>query len=142
MPHIGASTSEAEVNCAVMASEQVVDFLKNGNIINSVNFPRIRLSRSTDHRLIVINKNEPGMIGKIAEFIANKKLNISDMVNKSRDDIAINLIDLDSEPPKELIDVNAMLGAGSPEHPDGDNAFSPDGIIMNHAYSILDIQEY
>ena len=54
--------------------------------------------------LIVINKNEPGMIGKIAEFIANKKLNISDMVNKSRDDIAINLIDLDSEPPKELIE--------------------------------------
>ena len=69
-----------------------------------VNFPRIKLSRSTDHRLIVINKNEPGMIGKIAEFIANKKLNISDMVNKSRDDIAINLIDLDSEPPKELIE--------------------------------------
>ena len=103
LPHIGASTSEAEVNCAVMAAEQVVDFLKNGNIINSVNFPRIKLSRSTDHRLIVINKNEPGMIGKIAEFIANKKLNISDMVNKSRDDIAINLIDLDSEPPKELI---------------------------------------
>ena len=104
LPHIGASTSEAEVNCAVMAAEQVVDFLKNGNIINSVNFPRIKLSRSTDHRLIVINKNEPGMIGKIAEFIANKKLNISDMVNKSRDDIAINLIDLDSEPPKELIE--------------------------------------
>ena len=104
LPHIGASTSEAEVNCAVMAAEQVVDFLKNGNILNSVNFPRIKLSRSTDHRLIVINKNEPGMIGKIAEFIANKKLNISDMVNKSRDDIAINLIDLDSEPPKELIE--------------------------------------
>ena len=104
LPHIGASTSEAEVNCAVMAAEQVVDFLKNGNIINSVNFPRIKLSRSTDHRLVVINKNEPGMIGKIAEFIANKKLNISDMVNKSRDDIAINLIDLDSEPPKELIE--------------------------------------
>jgi len=104
LPHIGASTSEAEVNCAVMAAEQVVDFLKNGNIINSINFPRIKLSRSTDHRLVVINKNEPGMIGKIAEFIANKKLNISDMVNKSRDDIAINLIDLDSEPPKELIE--------------------------------------
>ena len=104
LPHIGASTSEAEVNCAVMAAKQVVDFLKNGNIVNSVNFPRIQLSRSTDHRLIVINKNEPGMIGKIAEFIANKKLNISDMVNKSRDDIAINLIDLDSEPPKELIE--------------------------------------
>ena len=104
LPHIGASTAEAEVNCAVMAAEQVVDFLKNGNIINSVNFPRIKLSRSTDHRLVIINKNEPGMIGNIAEFIADKKLNISDMVNKSRDDIAVNLIDLDGEPPKELIE--------------------------------------
>ena len=104
LPHIGASTSEAEVNCAVMAAEQVADFLKNGNIRNSVNFPRIKLSRSTDYRLIVINKNEPGMIGKIAEFIANEKLNISDMVNKSREDIAINLIDLDTKPPKQLIE--------------------------------------
>ena len=103
MPHIGASTAEAEVNCAVMAAKQVVDFLKNGNIMNSVNFPRIKLSRSTDHRLVIINKNEPGMIGKIAEFIANEKLNISDMVNKSREDIAINLIDLDSKPSRELI---------------------------------------
>ena len=104
LPHIGASTSEAEVNCAVMAAEQIADFLKNGNIRNSVNFPRIKLSRSTDYRLIVINKNEPGMIGKIAEFIANEKLNISDMVNKSREDIAINLIDLDTKPPKQLIE--------------------------------------
>ena len=103
LPHIGASTAEAEVNCAVMAAKQVVDFLKNGNIMNSVNFPRIKLSRSTDHRLVIINKNEPGMIGKIAEFIANEKLNISDMVNKSREDIAINLIDLDSKPSRELI---------------------------------------
>ncbi len=102
LPHIGASTLEAEVNCSVMAVEQVIDFLKNGNIINSVNFPRIRLSRSADHRLIIINKNAPGMIGKIAEFIAKEKLNISDMVNKSREDIAINLIDLDNEPPAEL----------------------------------------
>jgi len=102
LPHIGASTIEAEVNCSVMAVEQVTDFLKNGNIINSVNFPRIRLSRSADHRLIIINKNAPGMIGKIAEFIAKEKLNISDMVNKSREDIAINLIDLDNEPPAEL----------------------------------------
>ena len=103
LPHIGASTAEAEVNCAVMAAEQVADFLKNGNIINSVNFPRVKLSRSTEHRLIIINKNEPGMIGKIAEIIADGRLNISDMVNKSREDIAINLIDLDSKPPKELI---------------------------------------
>ncbi len=103
LPHLGASTLEAEVNCAVMAAEQVVDFLKNGNINNSVNFPKTKLSRSTDHRLVIINKNEPGMIGKIAEFIANEKLNISDMVNKSREDIAINLIDLDSKPKEELI---------------------------------------
>ena len=72
LPHIGASTSEAEVNCAVMAAEQIVDFLKNGNILNSVNFPRIKLSRSTDHRLIVINKNEPGMIGRLQNLLQIK----------------------------------------------------------------------
>ena len=98
LPHLGASTSEAEVNCAVMAANQTKDFILNGNILNSVNFPRIRLGRSTDYRLVVINKNEPGLIGKIADCLASHELNISDMVNKSRDEIAKNLIDLDTKP--------------------------------------------
>ena len=103
LPHLGASTKEAEINCAVMASTQVVDFLKNGVIINSVNFPSIKLGRSTKNRLVIINKNEPGMIGKIADALAKENINIADMTNKSRDDIAINLIDIDQDPSDDLI---------------------------------------
>ena len=104
LPHLGASTKEAEINCANMACEQVPNFLKNGTIVNSVNFPSIRLGRTTNFRLIIINKNEPGMIGKIADQIASSNLNITDMTNKSRDEIAINLIDLDENPSAEIID--------------------------------------
>ncbi len=104
LPHLGASTKEAEVNCAVMAANQVANFLKNGVIINSVNFPSIKLGRATENRLVIINKNEPGMIGKIADQIASSNLNITDMTNKSRDTIAINLIDLEDKPSEQLID--------------------------------------
>ena len=104
LPHLGASTKEAEINCANMACEQVSNFLKNGTIVNSVNFPSIRLGRTTNFRLIIINKNEPGMIGKIADQIASSNLNITDMTNKSRDEIAINLIDLDENPSAKIID--------------------------------------
>ena len=103
LPHLGASTKEAEINCANMACEQVSNFLKNGTIVNSVNFPSIRLGRTTNFRLVIINKNEPGMIGKIADQIASSNLNITDMTNKSRDEIAINLIDLDENPSTEII---------------------------------------
>ena len=104
LPHLGASTKEAEVNCAVMAANQVANFLKNGVIINSVNFPSIKLGRATENRLVIINKNEPGMIGKIADQIASSNLNITDMTNKSRETIAINLIDLEDKPSEQLID--------------------------------------
>ena len=101
--HLGASTREAEVNCAVMAAEQVNDFIKDGIITNSVNFPRVRLGRTTKYRLVIIHKDEPGMIGNIASEIAQKKLNITDMINKSRNDIAITLIDLEENPEDELL---------------------------------------
>ena len=104
LPHLGASTKEAEVNCAVMAANQITNFLKNGVIINSVNFPSIKLGRATENRLVIINKNEPGMIGRIADKIASSNLNITDMTNKSRDTIAINLIDLEDKPSEQLID--------------------------------------
>ena len=104
LPHIGASTKEAEINCAIMACEQVSNFLLNGNIINSVNFPPIKLGRTTPYRLIIINKNEPGMIGRIADQIASENINIPDMTNKSRDEIAINLIDIEQKPSKKLLD--------------------------------------
>ena len=103
LPHMGASTKEAEVNCAVMAANQIANFLQRGVIINSVNFPNVSLERSTPHRLVIITKNEPGMISKITDSIASLDLNIAEMSNKSRDDIAINLIDLEHEASDELI---------------------------------------
>ena len=104
LPHLGASTKEAEINCAVMAANQMVDYLQDGTILNSVNFPRISLSRGTNHRLVIINHNEPGMISKIADSIAACDINIAEMTNKSRDKIAINLIDLECQASEELIE--------------------------------------
>ena len=104
LPHLGASTKEAEVNCAVMAANQMASYLQDGTIINSVNFPRISLSRGTNHRLVIINHNEPGMISKITDSIAACNINIAEMTNKSRDEIAINLIDLECQASDELID--------------------------------------
>jgi D-3-phosphoglycerate dehydrogenase len=103
LPHLGASTKEAEVNCSVMAANQLANFLQDGTIINSVNFPNVSQERSTLHRLVIINKNEPGMISKITDSIASLNLNIADMTNKSRNEIAINLIDLEQEASDELI---------------------------------------
>ena len=103
LPHLGASTKEAEVNCSVMAANQLANFLQDGTIINSVNFPNVSQERSTLNRLVIINKNEPGMISKITDCIASLDLNIADMTNKSRNEIAINLIDLEDEASRELI---------------------------------------
>ena len=103
LPHLGASTKEAEVNCAVMAAKQISNFLRDGTIVNSVNFPSIKLGRKTQFRLIIINKNEPGMIGKITDQIGHNNINITDMTHKSRDSIGINLIDLEDMPSQELI---------------------------------------
>ena len=104
LPHLGASTNEAEENCAVMAAEQISNFLNNGIIVNSVNFPAIKLGRKAEYRLVIINKNEPGMIGKITDEIGYKNINIADMTHKSRDSIGINLIDLEEMPSEDLID--------------------------------------
>jgi len=104
LPHLGASTKEAEINCSVMAANQMVNYLQDGTILNSVNFPRISLSRGTNHRLVIINHNEPGMISKIADSIAACDINIAEMTNKSRDKIAINLIDLECKASNQLLE--------------------------------------
>ena len=104
LPHLGASTKEAEINCSVMAAEQIKDFLENGLIVNSVNFPNVKLSRTTEFRIVIVHKDEPGVIGKITSEVANNNLNISDMINKSRDKIAITLIDLHDNPPEDLLE--------------------------------------
>ena len=109
LPHIGASTSQAEENCSVMAAEQLDDFLNNGNIKNSVNFPELIEPRPSEFRITLSNKNHPGMIGKITTVLADNKLNIIDMVNKSRGDIAYNVIDLETKPPKKvLVELSAL----------------------------------
>tara|TARA_X000000368_G_scaffold302673_1_gene241203 strand:+ start:755 stop:1942 length:1188 start_codon:yes stop_codon:yes gene_type:complete len=97
LPHIGASTSQAEENCAVMAVNQLVDFLETGNIKNSVNFPNVQLKRSTVNRITVTNKNVPAMIGQITTSLGELNLNIADMTNVSRGEIAYNLIDIENE---------------------------------------------
>lgn len=102
MPHIGASTDEAEDNCAVMAADQLMDFLENGNIRNSVNFPNVALDRAPSAakgtRLAISNKNVPKMLGQILSILADQNLNVIDMINKSRNEIAYNLIDVESRP--------------------------------------------
>lgn len=94
-PHLGASTKESEVNCAVMACSQLCDFIKEGRIINSVNFPNIESEKIGKHRLFITNKNEPGIISNIAECLASNKINILEFVNKSRGTLACNIIDTD-----------------------------------------------
>lgn len=107
MPHIGASTQEAEENCAVMAVEQLVDFFEHGNIRNSVNFPALHLDRNAEAlkgtRLAISNRNVPKMLGQILSVLADQNINVIDMLNKSRNDIAYNLIDLESEPSAEAL---------------------------------------
>ena len=94
-PHLGASTKESEVNCAVMACSQLSYFIKEGRILNSVNFPDIVSEKIGKHRLFITNKNEPGIISNIAECLASNKINILEFVNKSRGTLACNIIDTD-----------------------------------------------
>jgi len=103
IPHLGASTEESEENCAFMAVKQIMDFLENGNIKNSVNFPECFLDRSGKQRITICNLNTPGMIEKITHFMADNKLNIADMINKSRGNVAYNIIDIDGEIADDLV---------------------------------------
>ena len=109
MPHIGASTAEAEENCAVMAANQLRAFLDHGNIRNSVNFPAIELERTTEYRITIANRNEPGMLSHILTLIGDEGLNVADLLNKSVGDIAYNIIDLDEVPQQTLLDKIANL---------------------------------
>jgi D-3-phosphoglycerate dehydrogenase len=103
-PHLGASTDEAEVNCAIMAADQLVSFLETGNIRNSVNFPAVNLEPGGGFRLAVTNRNVPGMLGQMTSVLAEQQINVLDMLNKSRGDVAYNLIDVADEPAQTLID--------------------------------------
>ena len=103
-PHLGASTAEAEENCAVMAADQLMRFLETGSIVNSVNFPAVSLERVDGFRIAVSNRNVPGMLGKMTSVLAERNINVIDLINKSRDEVAYNLIDLEEGPDQGLLD--------------------------------------
>ncbi len=96
LPHLGASTAEAEDNCAIMVANQLRDFIENGNITNSVNFPDVKMSKEAVNRLIVTHANIPNMLGQISTAMAANDINIRDMINQSHADIAYTLVDTDS----------------------------------------------
>jgi D-3-phosphoglycerate dehydrogenase len=111
LPHLGASTEEAEDNCAVMVVDQIRDFLEHGNITNSVNFPTLVMPRESLHRLAVVNANVPNMVGQISTTLATAGINIRTMMNKSRGEMAYTLVDIDSDVPVELIkQIEAIQG--------------------------------
>jgi D-3-phosphoglycerate dehydrogenase len=103
IPHLGASTEEAEENCAIMVADQLIDFLENGNIKNSVNFPNISLERNGGYRLAFSNRNVPKMLNQVLSILAEREINVIDMINKSRDEAAYTILDIESEPSAELI---------------------------------------
>lgn len=109
LPHLGASTREAEENCAIMVADQVRDYLLDGNIVNSVNFPNVVMPRESAFRIAIANANVPNMVGQISTAMAEAKLNIHNMMNKSKRDIAYTLVDVDSKVPKKVIDAIAKI---------------------------------
>jgi len=113
LPHLGASTNEAEENCAIMIADQLKDFLENGHVKNSVNFPDVKLSRKGENRLAIANKNLPDMVGQISHILGQAGVNILHMVNESRGELAYTLIDTESPVPSESLDalseVNGVL---------------------------------
>jgi D-3-phosphoglycerate dehydrogenase len=110
-PHIGASTPEAEENCALMAVRQIIDYLETGIVHNSVNFPRCKLEKSAGSRLLVVNRNIPNMVGQITTLLAASNINITDLVNHHRDDYAYNIIDTENPIPSATLDkIRAVCG--------------------------------
>jgi D-3-phosphoglycerate dehydrogenase len=107
LPHLGASTREAEDNCAVMVVDQVRDYLEHGNVTNAVNFPDMSMPRESHYRIAIANANVPSMVAQISTTIANAGLNIHNMLNKSKGEIAYTLVDVDSAVTRDLV---AQLG--------------------------------
>jgi len=104
IPHLGASTPEAEDNSAIMAAQQVSEFLERGNIANSVNFPACEMTSSEKARIIITNRNIPNMVGQITTLLAEEMINIADMINKHRDGLAYNIIDVDEAITQETVE--------------------------------------
>ena len=103
IPHLGASTPEAEDNCAVMAANQLIDYIENGNIVNSVNYPNCSMPRTTEHRLVILHKNVSNIIAQITGVVGNEGINISNMANQSRGEYAVTIIDTDKKVSEESV---------------------------------------
>ncbi len=111
IPHLGASTPEAEDNCAVMAVKQIMDFLENGNIVNSVNFPKVTMPRSTDIRITVIHENIPNMLSQISNQLAKDGINIEGMINGSRNNVAYTMVDVTGDISESVVkDIEGIEG--------------------------------
>jgi len=104
IPHLGASTPEAEDNCAIMAVKQLMEYLEFGSIQNSVNFPRCRLDQRAPYRIVAINRNIPNMVGQITTILAAANINIMDLINHHRDEYAYNIIDTEHRIPDAVLD--------------------------------------
>ena len=111
LPHIGASTGEAEENCAMMAADQLMDFIENGNIRNSVNYPDTQMARNGGYRITFCNENVPKVLGHVLTILADNNLNVVDMVNLSRGDFAYSIIDVENGP-----GLNVMQAINNTEH--------------------------
>lgn len=109
MPHIGASTAEAEENCAVMAANQIMDYLENGNIVNSVNFPAVSMARTNGPRITFSNQNVPKVLGNVLSVLADNNINVIDMVNRSRGDIAYNILDIEKIEDEAIVETIAKV---------------------------------
>lgn len=103
LPHLGASTREAEENCAIMVADQIREYLEKGNVINSVNFPEVKMEYTEGHRIAIVNSNVPNMVGQISTAMANSGLNIIDMLNRSKDTLAYTLADVNQTVPEEVV---------------------------------------
>lgn len=115
LPHLGASTKEAEENCAVMIAHQIQDYLENGHIVHSVNFPRIKMSRTEGYRIAIVNRNVPNMVAQISAVLSSSGINIIDMINKSRDRIAYTLLDINKKVTnnllKKMLEIDGVIQA-------------------------------
>jgi D-3-phosphoglycerate dehydrogenase len=109
LPHLGASTREAEENCAIMVADQLREYMEHGNVQNAVNFPNVSMPRESNFRIAIANSNVPNMLGQISTAMANAGLNIHNMVNKSRGEMAYTLVDVDSKVKKTVIDAISSI---------------------------------
>lgn len=103
IPHLGASTEEAEENCAIMAAKQLIDYIENGNVVNSVNYPTCSMPRTTEHRLVILHKNTKNILAQITGTVGNEGINISNLTNQSKGDYAVTILDIDNKVSEDAI---------------------------------------